>query len=194
MGLISDLVDELTWMNLNIKILGSSINRDFYAALTPKPEFDQLCAECPISFAPGLIDVLESDSPPKITFFQSLPAVDLDEYYWAVYGNTFSDGSSEFLFYIGSGTDAEYGVRARIPVYFNRVEDKPPVNIKTAFDDGAELEHCGLLCWARLPRPSLVPRARARFVAVEALFTTLFFASKQVTRSDEARMTILRPS
>ncbi|KIV89749.1 hypothetical protein PV10_07129 [Exophiala mesophila] len=174
-----------------------SVNQVFYSILPSKPEFDQICAENPLKFAPGMLSVLESPSPPQFAFFESPPTLDSDEDLWAVYIVLLilRDGTiQQKLVYTGSGTDSIDGADARLEVYSTRDSPKLPSRVRAAFDKGARLHHVGLLCWSPLPPVSLVPRARARFLAVEALFTTIFSSSQHTTPSNQIRMIILRPN
>lgn len=75
---------------------------------------------------------------------------------------------------MGSGTSAKSGIYARFQNYDRGIY--LPRHVEAALNDGYSISHRGLLCWAPLPSAGLVPSARVRFVAVEAVFTFIFFA------------------
>lgn len=50
------------------------------------------------------------------------------------------------------------------------------LNIKLAIEDGYIYSHVGLLFWAPIPSSECVPKARVRFVAMEAMFCQILFA------------------
>jgi hypothetical protein len=77
--------------------------------------------------------------------------------------------------YVGSGTSAKDGVRSRLKSYEPGASNVPRY-VKKAFNDGFIVAHKGLLCWTPLPSAGFVPRLRARFLLLEALFTIMFHA------------------
>jgi len=84
-----------------------------------------------------------------------------------------------------------YGYTARTNDYDNdkRAKDMRrrhlsrslPRFVALAFRDGYTLASRGVLCWAPIPRKGIIPRARVRFVAVEAVFTAIFYAAFKTT-------------
>lgn len=75
---------------------------------------------------------------------------------------------------LGSGINSVYGVRARLRDYDRHATLPRFVNL--AFQAGYKITRRGLLCWAPIPPVVLVPSARLRFLALEAVFCILFFA------------------
>jgi hypothetical protein len=114
--------------------------------------------------------------------------------YWAVYILTLANESLDYRICTGSGTNAIDGVGSRILDYLHKIKSHLPNYVEAAFDTGSELQHVGLVCWCPIPVVSLVPRARARLLAVEALFTTLFSARRKVNLADNTRMLSLDPN
>ncbi|KAK5077771.1 carbamoyl-phosphate synthase (glutamine-hydrolyzing) cpa2 [Exophiala xenobiotica] len=186
---LQDVVDDLTWRHLNVNAPGLSVNPAFMAALGPEPRYHQWCSENPLTFAPGLSEVLASSSPPSsVEFFESLPnPQDSNKKLWIVYAVVLVKPGCPPKVYIGSGTNARDGGGTRIIVYKDKKSTGLPRFVKLAFDQGYELAHAGALCWAPIPTAGRVPRARARFIAIEALFTTIFFAAFE-TICDTARI------
>lgn len=185
---LQEVVDDLTWQHLNVNAPGLFINPAFMSALGPKPHYDELCTKVPLSFAPGLSEVLASSSPPSsIDLFLSLPNPQRSNKLWTVYAVVLVKPGCRPKVYNGSGTDAKDGCSGRLNFYNNPRSTRLPKFVKRAYADGFKLAHSGLLCWAPIPAASLVPRARARFIAIEALCTTIFFAAFE-TVCDTARV------
>lgn len=170
------LVDDLTWKLLTIDAPDWYINPTFKAVFPERSAYDSIAACSPLTLCPGLYDVLRSSEPPSIEFFKSLP--EIDGKMWAIYCVTLEKPGYKSKLYIGSGTEAEYGVILRFRTY------KPdnhllPILVRKAFHLGFQMTHFGLLCWTPLPSPGLVPRVRARFLSLEAIFTCLFLALRK---------------
>lgn len=77
--------------------------------------------------------------------------------------------------YVGSGT-RDAGYQARWKVYTGQHKATLPSRVKVALDDGFKMTHMGLL--AMTPLPAFEERApvRSLFLAIEALFSAMFFA------------------
>lgn len=171
---VHQMVDDLTWNLLNIDAPDWYINPAFEVVFGERSAYDSIAACSPLSFPPNLHDVLTSSQPPSLDFFKPLPKP--TGKMWGVYACTFEKTGCRSKLYIGSGTDADYGVSTRLRHY------RPdghllPRFVHQAFNQGYHLAHSGLLCWTPLPSAALVPRVRARFLALEALFTCLFHAA-----------------
>lgn len=82
--------------------------------------------------------------------------------------------------YIGSGTDALSGVSSRLRTYNKINKHDAPSRMYDLAEAGYRIDHKGLLCWAPIPKPSLQPRARLLFVALEATFSFVFWAMHTV--------------
>ena len=168
------LVDDLVFALVAIDAPEWYINPDFKMLFTERESYDSV-AECsPLTFAPHLLEVLSSPTPPPLAYFTTLPAPSGKE--WGVYAIIMEKEGSQSGLYIGSGTDSNDGVVVRLANYYPGSTALPRF-VKQAFSEGYHVAHKGLLCWSDLPTPGLVPRVRARFLALEALFTVLFNAA-----------------
>ncbi|KAM0281006.1 hypothetical protein ACHAQH_003735 [Verticillium albo-atrum] len=124
--------------------------------------------------APFTGDVLQSPSPPTLDFFRSLPQPPADEKVWGLYAILMEKPSHQAKLYVGSGTNAENGVAARFRNY--ELLHTLPRYVQLDLDKGYTISHKGLLAWAPIPAFELIPKARVRFVAVEAVLAYVFFA------------------
>ena len=172
---LSQVVDDLTYQLVNIAASELNHNPEFRVLFSDRSCFDGISACSPLEFAPGLHDVLSSPDPPAIAFFQALPFFS-DARIWAVYAITMEKDGKTTKVYIGSGTEADYGVLRRSRCYYPESTTLPHF-VKLAFEDGYHIASFGLLCWTPIPSAGLVPRVRARVLCVEALFTCLFLAA-----------------
>jgi hypothetical protein len=171
---VHQMVDDLTWNLLNIDAPDWYINPAFKVVFSERSAYDSIAACSPLSFPPDLHDVLRSSQPPSLDFFKSLP--NYTGKMWGIYACTFEKAGCKSKLYTGSGTEAEYGVSKRLSNY------RPDGSllsrfVRHAFNQGYHLAHSGLLCWTPLQSAGLIPRVRARFLALEALFTCLFHAA-----------------
>ncbi|KAJ4369769.1 hypothetical protein N0V83_005533 [Neocucurbitaria cava] len=171
---LSKLVDDMTHTLINIDAPDWYMNPDFGFLFGERSSYDSIAACSSLSFPPNLHDVLTSPVAPSIAFLKSLPLPAGD--FWAIYVIVMEKDGCPTLVYIGSGTDAIQGVSARLPHYVPGCAAAPRF-VRHAFRKGYHVAHRGLLCWTPLPNAGLVPRVRARFLALEALFTCLFFAA-----------------
>jgi hypothetical protein len=119
------------------------INAEFKVVL--EPIFHQTYSALQVVFNPSIAAAVTSDTPPPIEFFLGLPAPQACT--WAVYVLVFLDNDVNHLLYIGSGTDAISGVKARTNNYANKTHPMLPRFVRQAFDRGCKLLHIGMLCW-----------------------------------------------
>jgi hypothetical protein len=77
----------------------------------------ETASDAALSFCPGLLDALEDDEPPDVSFFETLPT-DIGGR-WGVYGIVLKRPDGPTLIYTGSGTDAKIGVARRFIAYNN---------------------------------------------------------------------------
>ena len=135
-----------------------------------------LLATLSLSFAPGLLEVLQSATPPTIAYFKTLPDPYLADT-WAVYVLVLEKNGRRPKVYIGSGTDRNRsGVRARMRRYDKLDFNAMPEYVKRALDDGFEITHKGLLCWISLPPIIMQPLYRLPILALESTFSRAFWA------------------
>jgi hypothetical protein len=147
----------------------------FVKVLSSKEIIEELLSCTSLVFAPGLLEVLQSSTPPTVAFFKSLPT---DPYkVWGVYLLVLEKQNSRTKIYIGSGTNAESGVSSRLRHYDIKAYDVLPLYVNEALEEGYTIVHKGLLCSAPLPPAGVVPTTRLLFLALEAAFTFAFWLS-----------------
>lgn len=138
---------------------------------------EDLLSESGLEFAPGLLDVFQSTTPPTILWFKKLPTY--IEKCWGVYLLVLEKGGYRPKIYIGSGTNSEYGLRKRLECYDKK--SVLPVGVKQALDDGYTIVHKGLLCWCPIPAATLRFVIRILLIAIEAIFSVMLKAMKHQT-------------
>ncbi|KAI7155488.1 hypothetical protein KC349_g6957 [Hortaea werneckii] len=155
------------------------------AALTPLLDVN-------VTFAEGLLDVVQSSSAPGLDFFSSLPSdllrLPLASKYIGVYVVLLEKEGSRFKIYIGSGIGLS-GIYPRMYQY-DRYESLPN-RMYEAIRDGYEITHKGLLCWSPLPKATTRLAVRVLFRLLEATFTCVFWA--MVSRQKHYGMPLLCP-
>ena len=168
---ILELVGLLVW----ICVSGAPLlqkNPTYDILMTSLDVVRELLKSASLTFAPGLYDVLQADTPPPLAYFKSLPLV--SGKWWAVYAVTLEKSGHRPKIYIGSGTNQQRGVRARMHCY--DVGEALPKHFKKALDDGYEITHRGFLCWTPIPSASKHGSAQMVILAVEAMFSFYFWA------------------
>lgn len=137
-----------------------------------------------LQFAPGLLQVLQSPTPPDISYFKTLALNVID--LWAVYILVLEKVGQRPRIYIGSGTDSENGVKCRMTTYDTRSAGKfhktIPHYVETSLKEGYVLTHKGLLVWIALPPASEAYLLRCLFLILECIFTLCFQAMKSRTK------------
>lgn len=137
------------------------------------PSLEDAFSTAAISFAPDLLDVLQSDTAPTSSFFKSLPAKP-DNKTWAVYVLVLEKPDHETGIYIDSGTNTKGGVLYRWNEYDKN--KRLPSNVEAALNEHYTIAHKDMLCWALRPTPASTPVCRLLFYALEATFAYLFWA------------------
>jgi hypothetical protein len=135
--------------------------------------FDELDKECPLTYAPNLLQVLKCSNPPPISFFRTLPEP-TNNVTWGVYAMLLEKDDSPARLYVGSGTRVSGSVQARFRDY-----DKPanhPRLVKCYVQKGCRISHIGLLAWCPVPVAHRVATLRVRMVTIEATFAYIFAA------------------
>jgi hypothetical protein len=186
MSALLTLVLSLTW-----KVLvetpfkrKSTLYARFLTSLAVVQEF---AIAASLSFAPGLLEVLQASTPPTVAWFKNLPS---DNRYawetdnWAVYLIVLEKDGERTRIYIGSGTNAEAGLAHRWNQYVAK-KGALPSGMKKAFEDGFEITHKGVLCWKAMPsQGKALLMYRLLFLCLECAFTYYFWAMKSGTRDD----------
>lgn len=144
------------------------------------PDFEALqkaFKEASFTFAPGLLDAVQSDTPPTLAFFQSLPTETRrnGRDSWDVYALVLSKDGHRSKLYIGSGTNTQGGLFKR----FNDYESDSSLKsewIQKALDDGFTITSKGLLGWCKQPIELHAYVVHDLNLLLEALFTFVFWA------------------
>jgi hypothetical protein len=146
-----------------------------------------LMQRIPLEFAPGLLQILRSPTPPTISYFKTL-SLRLEKL-WAVYLLVLEHEDPARLprIYIGSGTEVEYGIRRGMGVYDRRIQTGAadsaiPQYVETSLKEGDAITHKCLLCWTALPMASDVFELRCLFLILESVFALCFWAMKSRTK------------
>jgi hypothetical protein len=97
----------LAWTCLSLT--PAALKNGVYALVLPTSQvLEQLMLDS-LTFAPGLLDVLQSKIPPTISYFKSLPLHLVKM--WGVYLVVLEKPSSRPKVYIGSSTESRSGLR-----------------------------------------------------------------------------------
>ena len=107
------MLDAYTWCVITADAPEWYVCPIYKTALGEQEKFDKICSDTPLTLAPCLLDVLRSSDPPS-DFFLSLPAPPLVDKVWAIYILLLEKLGCPSQLYLGSGTNAGYGVQARI--------------------------------------------------------------------------------
>lgn len=175
----------LTWDCLSLT--PACMKNGVFAQVFPTFEVvEQLLLES-LTFPPGLLDVLQSETPPTISFFKTLPLHTVR--IWGVYLLVLEKPDARPKIYIGASTEKRSGLCNRMGQY--RRGENFPAHVRRAVDDGYTISHKGLLCWSPIPYGGANFPLRALFLAVEATFTLFFWA--MVSRTKDYGMPRLYP-
>ena len=191
MSALLTLVLALTWKVL----VETPFNRKsgYYArSFTSLAVVQEFAIAASLSFAPGLLEVMQASAPPTVKWFKNLPN---DKQYawevnnWAVYLLVLEKNGERTRVYVGSGTNSDTGLHYCWKQYDNK--EHLPSGVKKAFEDGFKITYKGLLCWIPMPSPGKVLMYRLLFLALECLFTYYFWTMRPGTH--EAAMSYICP-
>lgn len=149
------------------------INPRFKYVLDSRSTVAALFCLAGVTFCPGLLDVVQSVSAPPLSWFESVSPI-IPSHVWGVYVLVLTMPGYDPLLYVGSGTSFYRGVRARLKEH--REGTLSPLNVKKALKFGYSITHVALLAHCDIPSAANVPRIRTLIVALEAVFTGLFWA------------------
>ena len=166
-------LEDLTWRLMNIDAPLFFISPSFKVLLAERASYDSIAAATPLTLAPRLHAALGSSEPPPIDLFQSLPKPQGKQ--WGIYALLLVKHGCPTKLYVGSGTDSDRGVCKRLQAY--ELRHNLPRFVHEAFRQGYTISNLGLLCWSAFPPEGLFHRSRARFLAIEAVFTCMFHAA-----------------
>jgi len=153
-------------------------NPVFGMVLTSSAAIARLMASSLIVFAPGLLDVLHSETPPTVAYFINLPTDVVKQ--WAVYVLVLTKPNCRPCIYVGSGTAKKRGVALRFSQY--DAKRALPCSIERALNEGYTIISKGLLCWAPIPSALLRFPVRALFLALESVFSLTLWAMVSRTK------------
>jgi hypothetical protein len=102
-----------------------------------------LAASHPVEFAAGLNEVLQSETPPTVDYFTTLPDVAFKG--WGIYLIVLGKPGELYRVYIGSATNTDRGLLARWHEYDQ--DTGLPKYYKASLAEGFTVVHRGLLCW-----------------------------------------------
>lgn len=170
---LHEVVDDYMFRHINLEAPAWYVSPHF-GIILGSDDYTRIAAATPLTFAPGLSDVLQSAEPPSPDFFMSTPKP--EGRYWAVYAALLVKEGCEPALSIGSGTDAIGGYKRRIKHYDNKKHPLLPRFVRIFYDRGYDLAHIGALCWSPIPRVDTRPRARLRFLGLEGTFSNLFYS------------------
>lgn len=176
MNPLLNLVSLWTWDCLVAITYKASV---FTAAFPSKAALDTVILSVPFTFAPGLFDVLTSDALPTIEWLKALPFN--WAYQWAVYLVVLEKPGCKPKIYMGKSTNAAEGCRSRFRNY--KRLDALPMFVERALEKGYVITRLRLLCTTPIPPVHLRPRVSALFLALEAMFSFVFWA--MVSKSSE---------
>jgi hypothetical protein len=147
-------------------------------ALPTSEVIEDLLQNSGLVFAPGLLEVCQSETGPAISYFKQLECK--SKQVWAVYVLVLEKAGCKPKIYIGIGTEKRSGVATRLSQYRRR--ENVSKFVQLALDAGWCITHTGLLCWAPLPAAADRCRLRALFLVLETVFSLLFWAMVSKTK------------
>jgi hypothetical protein len=182
LGSVESHIDAAGFQLVDLDLPAWYINSEIKVAFASRSAWDFVVSDAPLQVAPELASVLSSSQPPSLDFFRRLPKPPVLKV-WAVYALILEHLELQPVLYIGSGTNAKGGVQARYTGYQTGAGNIPRL-VQLALDQGYSLSF-GMLCWTDLPPPQLVPRLRARFLALESVIAIVFCACVKMVMDDE---------
>ncbi|KAK4951845.1 carbamoyl-phosphate synthase (glutamine-hydrolyzing) cpa2 [Elasticomyces elasticus] len=163
----------LCWAALSLSSV--AVKATAYAVVFPTEKvLERLLHAANVSFAPGLLDVLQSTTPPTIAFFKTLPTEFAKR--WAVYLLVLEKLGCRPKIYVGSGTQVVKGVKGRLDQYDN--EQSLPQYVQAALDEGFTITFKGLLCWMPIPAFAQVYAYRGLILTLETALAAVLWAMR----------------
>ena len=137
-------------------------------------DVEAIASAADIQFAPGLLDIVQSVTPPSVEFFKCLPVDTVDR--WAVYAIFMEKDECRSRLYVGVGTHDDSGVAARLQAY--NTGNSLPHYVRASLQEDFRIVHKGLLCWTPIPHVGVAPINRLLCYALEATFAYLLWAMR----------------
>ncbi|OAQ72199.1 pyruvate carboxylase [Pochonia chlamydosporia 170] len=169
----TDIVAFAIWLAWNcLSTTPDRLKNQAFALILPTMEvLQQVVLDSQFTFAPGLLEVLHSTTPPAISYFKSLP---LHTKVWAVYVLVLKKPAERPKIYIGCCAEKRSGVATRLGQY-NRGMNLPRF-VRIALDKGYDISHTGLLCWTMIPTAAMRVPLRAAILLLETTFSLYLWA------------------
>lgn len=168
-----DLINAYLWEVVNLDAPAWYICPAYNMILGNEDDFEEISRQTPLSFPPNLPAVLNSPTPPSVSFFRTLPKPAKGQKVFAVYKVLMEKIGQRPRVYTGSGTNSTAGARVRMGHYASLTN--LPRFVKAALDDGFTITNVGMICWSDIPAAQFVPKCQLRFLGLEATFSYLFF-------------------
>lgn len=172
-----EVIASLLWACLSGAPDVSHFNPVFSILISSIEIAEEYMQNAALTFAPGLLDAVESATPPSLAFFKSLPL--FTGFCWAVYAIVFEKPGYPPKVYVGKSTN-HHGANTRMRDYDLKM--RLPWYIKAAFDEGYVITHKGFLCYKRNPTPSQYAIVEPVILALEATFAFFFWAMRARTK------------
>ena len=176
---ILQFVLTMTWKCLN-DTPNSQKNVYFIKFMPSEAALEEIVSLTSITFASGLLDVLQAASPPTLDYFKTLSTETLA--CWGVYILIMEKCHCRPRIYIGSGTNSRDGLKARFRDYKTDGGRELPRYVEKSFEEGYKIVHKAPLCCIPKPSASLEPKLRLLSLALEATFAYMLWAMKTVSR------------
>jgi hypothetical protein len=174
---LHSLLCYITWTNIHEFRYGNPV---FRHVLPTQSCLSEMVSMLGLSFCAGLWDLLNSADPPSISWLQEHHA-DAPPNVWGIYLLILRKSGQRPLVYVGSGTAAHRGLRARLSEHSRR--KMSPTYLKWALANGYDISHTILLATCPIPSSSLIPVLRTTIVALESSFAALFWALQNKSKS-----------
>lgn len=171
---ILEAITLLTWACLS----GTRAKHPNYVKIFPDLwSLETIIALAALTFAPALLDAVQSATPPDLSFFLNLPTYhgfDL----WGVYVLVLLKAGCIPKLYIGSATSMTVGLTGRFGQYDSH--QALAGFVEKALKDGYVIAHKGILVSLVRPTPALVPGCRLLILAIEACLANIFWTMTRV--------------
>jgi hypothetical protein len=173
-------VHELLWKVLQLGLPEWYVHPIYKVLYPTETSFQEACSSIPLTFADGLLEMVNAAAPPSLDDLKSLaaaPAPKALSKTWAVYLHVYELEGREPRIYVGSATNADCGAQERLSHYEKQDPVMLPRYIKQALNEGFVKTHTTLLCWSDMPPLGFTTRVRQRYLGLEGLFQMLFYSS-----------------
>jgi hypothetical protein len=155
-----------------------------YADILPSRDvLEDILTNAGITFAEGLLGIVESNTAPSISYFKTLDIHATKM--WAIYVLVLEKSGQRPKLYFGCCTEKRSGVSTRLGQYRRR--ENLPRFVKLALKDGFQITPTGFLCWVPLPDAADRFKLRVAMLLLEAMFSLYFWAMVSRTWNYDTR-------